>query len=234
LTSKQPEASEGGSDPTFFKGSFLIFLIFLPAFLLIILTLLLAMQYKQLKAFTSPNAVEMATVPKSPEAEAKVYAKVHAFFAADSSAKDSTAKGGTDTVVLSAEEINHLIRTSKSLSELNLDYHMDMVDTLLVARNSLPVTHLNGVLSLLSKVLHVRGYLNSDMRGYPSLEKGQVSLIPVTATMNGLQAPVSVLNRKGGIDPSEWVADRSFYDQAVARLAGIKVYKGSLLLIKRR
>jgi hypothetical protein len=83
------------------------------------------------------------------------------------------------------------------------------------------MTHLNGVPSLSGSTLST-GYLGSDMRGYPSLEKGQVNLIPVTAAMNGLQAPASVLNRKGGTC------------RAVARLAGIKVRTGTLLLIKPR
>lgn len=213
---------EGGSDPTFFKGSFLIFLIFLPCFALIIITLLLSMQYKQLRAFISPHPMELATVPKSPEAEAMVLTKLHGFFAV----------AGSDTLSLSVEEINHLIRTSKTLSGLDLDYHMDLQDTFLVARNSLPATHLQGILALLTKVLRVKGYLNSEMKGYASVDKGQVNLIPVSATMNGIDAPMSVLNRKGGVDPAEWVDDKDFYAQASGHLAAIKVRNGHLLLIK--
>ncbi len=214
----------GGSHPTFFKGSFLIFLLFLPAFLFIILTILIAMQYKQLRAFVSPQKVELVEIPISPEAEVKAVSRVSTFL----------SQGGHDTLSLSSDEINHLLRSSKSLSALHLDYHMDFQDTLLVARNSLPVDHLNGVLSLLAKTLHIKGYLNSEMKGYISLEKGKISLVPVSATMNGLAAPVSVLNRKGGgIDPAEWMEDKEAYNRALNLLSDIKVRDGSLLLIKK-
>jgi len=180
------------------------------------------MQYKQLRAFISPHPMELVTIPKSPEAEAAVLAKLHGFFTV----------GGTDTLSLSVEELNHLIRTSKTLSALDLDYHVDLQDTLLVVRNSLPATHLQGILALLAKVLHVKGYLNSDMKGYATVDKDQVNLIPISATMNGVDAPMSVINRKGGVDPAEWVEDKDFYNQVLSHLAAIKVRNGHLLLIK--
>lgn len=226
MTSPKAEVV-AGSDPTFFKGSFLVFLLFLPAFLLIILAILLAMQYKQLRAFVSPLAIELSTIPVSPEAQVQVVAKLHTFFTQTSS--DSLS----DTLALSVAEINHLIRSSQSLEALHLDYHMDVEDTLLIAHNSLPVGRLNGVLSLLAKTLHVKGFLNSEMRGYITVSKSGVNIVPISATMNGVAAPISVLNRKGGIDPAEWVADRDFYNRCVARLSGIEIRNGSLLFIKR-
>jgi hypothetical protein len=215
-----------GSDPKFFKGPFLAFIIFLPLFFLFIILILLAMQYKQLRAFVSPNPIVLATIPISKDAESKSLSKVMSFFSIDSSARIS------DTLSLSAEEINHLIRVSKPLALLKLDYHMEIEDTFLVARNSLPVQHLSGVLALLAKVLHVNGYLNSEIKGYASLEKNKISLVPVSATMNGIVAPVSVINRKGGIDPSEWIEDRELYARALSQLSEIKVRNGTLLFIK--
>ncbi len=149
-------------------------------------------------------------------------AKIHRFFSTDS----------LDTLALSVEEINHLIRSSKSLNALKLDYHLDMQDTLIIARNSLPVSHLDGILSFLSKFLGVTGFLNSEMRAYPFLDKGIVTLVPVSATMNGIEAPVSVINRKGGIAISEWIEDQDFYHQVLSHLAAVKVRQGSLLIIK--
>lgn len=185
------------------------------------------MQYKQLRAFVAPQAIELVTIPVSREAEVQVVTKLRDFFTPGSD--DSLS----DTLALSVTEINHLIRTSQSLEALHLDYHMDIQDTLLVAHNSLPVDRLNGLLSLLAKTLHVKGFLNSEMRGYVSLTKDGVNIVPVSATMNGVAAPISVLNRKGGIDPSEWIADRDFYRRCLARLSGIAIRNGSLLFIKR-
>jgi hypothetical protein len=71
------------------------------------------------------------------------------------------------------------------------------------------------------------------MKGYVSLEKGKISLVPVSATMNGIVAPVSVLNRKGGIDPTEWIEDRGLYNRALSQLSEIKVQNGTLVFVKR-
>jgi hypothetical protein len=216
-----------GSDPNFFKGSFLVFLLFLPAFLLIILAILVAMQYKQLRAFVSPNSMELFKVPVSSEAQAQVVAKLRAF--------SSQGEGDTfgDTLALSAEEINHLLRSSPSLEALQLDYHMELKDSLLIARNSLPVERLHGALSFLAKTLRVRGFLNSEMRGHVEFEKNKIKLVPISATMNGVVAPVSVLNRKGGVDPAEWIEDKEFYTRFVGLLSAIEIRNGSLLFIKR-
>ena len=103
----------------------------------------------------------------------------------------------------------------------------------MVARNSLPVEHLNGVLATLAKLLHVHGYLNSEMKGYAKVEGGNLYLVPVVAKMNGIMAPPSVLSSKGKIDVREWIADKEGFDRAMQRLADIKIRAGHLLLIRR-
>lgn len=195
----------------------------MPAFLLLIVLLLLVMQYKQLRSFVSEKSMPISAVPASIEAQEAVLAKVRGFIA------DTAA----DTLSISSDEVNHLIRTSRSLNELKLDYHLELEDTLLVARNSLPVTSMHGLPALLAKVTGIRGYLNSVMKGYPELKEGRITMVPVSAVMNGVPAPASVLTSKGMLDIREWVADKAIYDQAMAVLAEVKIRAGLLLLIKR-
>jgi hypothetical protein len=171
--------------------------------------------------------MELSHIPHSPESEEKVVQKLNSFFLDEK--RDANL---SDTLALLPLEVNYLLRSSKSLSALKLDYHMDIQDTLLIANNSLPVTHLNGFLSFLARVLGVKGYLNSEMRGYILFEKGEIKVIPISATMNSVAAPVSVLNRKGGFDLKEWVQDTVFYNQALNRLSGIKIRNNTLVLIK--
>jgi len=195
----------------------------MPAFLFLIVLLLLVMQYKQLRSFVSEKAMPISMVPRSPDGQAEIQARIRSFFA------DTAA----DTLSISREELNHLIRTSEALNELKLDYHLDLEDSLLVARNSLPVTSMHGLPALLAKVTGIKGYLNSVMKGYPELKDGRITMIPVSAVMNGVPAPADVLTSKGVLDLREWVADKAFYDQAVASLAGVEIRAGRLLLIKR-
>jgi len=186
------------------------------------------MQYKQLRAFVSPTPIQLTSIPKSADAEEKVLEKLHSFFA-----NENKTQLQPDTLALTTEEINHLIRTSESLSALKLDYHLELEETTLVARNSLPSSHLIGVLSLLSKVLRVEGYLNSEMEANLTFEKDEIKLMPLAAKMNGLDAPVSVLNRKGGVDLSEWIADQGFYHLVLSRLQAVQIRHAQVLLIKK-
>jgi hypothetical protein len=216
------------------KGPFFIFLLMMPAFLFLIVLMLVAMQYKQLRSLVAPRPLELATVPESPEAQEKVRAKLHGFLEGAPAAPAPAPGAGADTLALSGEEINHLARTSHTLADMHLDYHLDFEDTLLVARNSLPVEHLKGFMARMASLLRVKGYLNSEMKGYPEFKDGTLSLVPVSAVMNGQAAPVSVLDSKGKFDLRNWVSDRDFYDQAIARLAEVKIRGGKLILVKKR
>jgi len=215
------------------KGPFFVFLLLLPAFLVLVFFILMAMQYKQLKALVAPRPEELPLVQTSPESRARVRAELDSFLSAPGPVPDAASRNTQDTLALDAAELNDLIRSSDALEKLHLDYHLSLEDTLLVARNSLPVEHLSGVLATLARLLHVHGYLNSEMKGYPKLEGGDLSLVPVVAKMNGIVAPPSVLSSKGKIDAREWVADKDGFDRAMQRLADIKIRGGRLLLIRR-
>lgn len=242
-----PSRNTGGNQPLQ-KGPFFIFLMIVPVFAVLIVMILLIMQYKQLKSFVAPEAAAMPKLESTPADQEQVRARLQAFLAApasmsaDSAAKLDSAKTakatGThpsqaaDTLALTAVDLNHLIRSSSSLEKLKLDYHLELQDTVLVARNSLPVERLIGPLSTMAKVLNMKGYLNSEMKGYPSLEGGKVILVPTSAVMNGIPAPASVLNAKGKLDLRDWVGDTAFYDRALAGLKGIRIREGRLLLIR--
>ncbi len=217
------QSGSAKANEDFTKISFTLFLILMPAFLIIIATLLLAMQYKQLHAFVSPQKMPMVEIARSAEAEAQIQARVQDFF-----------RSKAESLSLDAPDLNHFLRTSASLMAQNLDYHIEIQDTLFLAKNSLPVEHLHGVLAFLARLLHVKGFLNSEMGGYPEFSKGRIHLIPVTATMNGIKAPISVLDKKGDIDPRDWVENKDFYDSAMTLLSEIKFRQGRLLFVKRR
>ncbi|MDQ3003739.1 MAG: hypothetical protein M3Y08_21075 [Fibrobacterota bacterium] len=220
----------GGESPHVAKGPFFIFLVMMPAFLLLIFMLLVVMQYKQLRSFIADKPMHMVVVPESAATQEQVRGKVKQFFAVSG----EISKAGAETLSISTEEVNHLTRSSRSLSDLKLDYHLGLEDTLLVARNSLPVTSLRGTLAAMAKILKMKGYLNSEMKGYPEFKDGKIILVPTAAVMNGQPAPISVLESKGRIDLREWVADKEFYDKAIANLAEVKIHDDQLLLIKKR
>ena len=211
------------------KGPFFIFLFLMPAFLFLIFLILVAMQYKQLKALVSPRPMELPQVESTPESQARIRSKLDSFLLAP---RPQAAGSVRDTLALEAADLNDLVRGNEALEKLHLDYHLSLEDTLLVARNALPVERLNGVLATLAKTLRVRGWLNSEMKGYPSLEAGKLFAIPVKAVMNGVAAPPSVLSSKGKLEVRQWAGNPQAFDRALANLAEVKIRGGRLLLIR--
>lgn len=215
---------EGGpGNAPFHKSSFLIYLLFVPAFLLLMLALLGTMQWKQLKILTSPEPAKFTHVPVSPAAEDSLLAAVRGFFAAP----------GADTLALSATDLNHLIRTSKTIRDLGWRYHLEFEDSLALARTSLPAKEMTGPAGKVIRLFGIKGYLNSEVRVRPKLTPGKLILDPVSAVMNGEAAPPTALTKQGELDPRDWVADKATYDSALTRLEAIKISNGKLLLIKK-
>lgn len=225
------ERFSGGMQPAPAKGPFFIFLLMMPAFLGLIVLLLIAMQYKQLRSFVSDKPMALDSIPDSPEAREMARLKIRGFLM-DTVHADSVPPA--DTLVLTKDDLNQLARGSRALTDMHLDYHLDMDDSLLIARNSLPVSHLNGFLATMARILRVHGFLNSEMKGRPELKDGALNIVPVSAVMNGVAAPVSVLDSKGRFDVREWVSDKDFYDKALANLSGIGIRRGELVLTRKR
>jgi hypothetical protein len=225
------ERFSGGMQPPPAKGPFFIFLLMMPAFLGLIALLLLAMQYKQLRSFVSDKPMALDSIPDSPEAQERARLKIHAFL---TGAGKTDSVPDADTLVVTKDEINQLARGSRALTDMQLDYHLDFEDSLLVARNSLSVERLNGFMSTMARLMRIHGYLNSVMKGRPELKEGTLTIVPVSAVMNGVSAPVSVLDSKGRFDVRDWVSDKDFYDKALANLAGIRIRGGELILTRKR
>ncbi|MEO6095621.1 MAG: hypothetical protein ABIW76_08055 [Fibrobacteria bacterium] len=224
------ERFSGGMQPPPAKGPFFIFLLMMPAFLGLIVLLLIAMQYKQLRSFVSEKPMALDSIPDSPEAQERVRLKIHDFL---TGAGHTDSVPVADTLMVTKDDLNQLTRGSRALADMHLDYHLDMDDSLLIARNSLPVSHLNGFMATMARALRIHGFLNSEMKGRPEFKDGVLSIVPVSAVMNGVAAPVSVLDSKGRFDMREWVSDKDGYDKAVAKLSGIRIRSGELILTRR-
>lgn len=220
---KASELEGGPGNAPFHKSSFLIYLLFVPAFLLLMLALLGVMQWKQLKILTSPEPAKLAHVPESKPAEDSLLASVRAFFAAP----------GADTLSLSGTDLNHLIRTSKTIRDLGWKYHLELEDSLAVARTSLPATEMTGPAGKVIRLFGIKGWLNSEVRIRPKLSPGKLILDPVSAVMNGEAAPSTALTKQGELNPRDWVEDKAAYDSALSRLEAVRITGGRLLLVKK-
>jgi hypothetical protein len=217
-----PEGGPGNAP--FHKSSFLIYLLFVPAFLILMLMLLMAMQYKQLRILVAKDPVVMDTVVASAEAQDSVQVLVKTFF----------AEPGPDTLALSRADLNHLMRSSTVIRDLGWSYHLTLEDTLLVARTSMPASSMTGPAGKLIRLFRLKGWLNSEVRLRGKFITGnRFVLDPVSAVMNGESAPPTALTKQGELDPRDWVTDKDAYDKAVARLEAASIRDGRLLLLRK-
>lgn len=220
---KPPKLEGGPGNAPFHKSSFLIYILFVPAFLILMVMLLLVMQYKQLKILTSPAPADFERIPESKSAEDSVAALVKAFLAAP----------GADSVALTAADFNHLARSSGHLRTLGWTYHLSFEDTLAVARTSVPATEMTGPAGKLIRLMRIKGWLNSEVRIRPRLGDGKLIVDPVSAVMNGEAAPPTALTKQGEMNPREWVSDKAAYDSAVGRLEAVRIRNGRLILVRK-
>lgn len=217
-----PEGGPGNAP--FHKSSFLIYLLFVPAFLILMILLLGAMQYKQLRILVAKDPIVMDTVSASTAAEDSVEALVKGFF----------ADSGSDTLSLSAADLNHLMRSSKVIRDLGWSYHLALEDTLLVARTSMPASSMTGPAGKVIKLFRLKGWLNSEVRLRGKYITGnRFVLDPVSAVMNGESAPATALTKQGEMDPRDWVSDKEAYDTLIKRLESTPIRGGRLLLIRK-
>lgn len=220
---KASQLEGGPGNAPFHKSSFLIYLLFVPAFLLLMALLLAIMQYKQLKILVAPEPAAIVPVPESPAAQDSLVGLLQGFFAAP----------GADTLALSSADLNHLIRASRTIRELGWKYHLEFEDTLLLAKTSLPAQEMTGPAGKLIRIMRIKGYLNSEVRIRPKLEPGKLILDPVSAVMNGQAAPPTALTKQGELNPRDWVEDKAGFDRAMARLESIRIRDGKLVLVRK-
>lgn len=220
---KRADLEAGPGNGPFHKSSFLLYLLFVPVFLGLILILLAIMQWKQLRMLVAPEPVVAPRAEASRAVEDSLQALLQAFLVAP----------GKDTLDLGAEELNHLARASKTLKDLGWTYHMQFEDTLAVIRTSVPAQEMKGPASFLIKLFRIKGYLNSEVHAYPRLEGEKLTIVPVRAMMNKEAAPATALTRRGEINPRDWVSDTAAYDRALERLTDVRIRRGRLLLVRK-
>ena len=220
---KKRELEAGPGNGPFHKSSFLLYLLFVPTFLILMLILLGLQQYKQLKILVSPNPQAIDYVPESKEAEDSLINLIKAF----------VSKSGADTLALTGVDLNHLVNASNTIHALGWKYHLDLEDTLALARTSVPASEMTGPAGKMIRFMRVKGYLNSQVRVYPALDRGKLILVPVSAVMNGEAAPPTALTKQGELNPRDWVGDKDAFDRAMVRLDGVYIRGGKLLLIKK-
>lgn len=180
------------------------------------------MQFKQFKSYLAPQPIVTHITPKSVLAESLASAKISLFFSGDLG----------DTLKLEGEDLTQLARTSKLLEAQNRQYEFTLKDSLMVVRNSLPVSQIPGIFMKALRYFHPEGFVNSELQARPDLQKELFEWAPVKATMNGVAATLTVFPDHGRINVRNWVQDTAFYDSAFKSLKSVRILHDTLYLVR--
>jgi hypothetical protein len=193
----------------------------------LVIILLGVMQWKQLRILVAKEPVAIEHVPESEAAEDSLVALVRGFLA------ENPADTLSDTLVLSAWDVNHLVRTSPTIDTLGWRYHIGFQDSVAVVKTSVPTEKMTGPVSYLIRIMRVKGYLNSEVHVRPDLRDGKLVLTPIRARMNKEAAPPTALTKQGDLEPRDWAADKHAFDSALANLESIEVTDRGLVLVRK-
>jgi hypothetical protein len=210
------------------RRSFIPFLLGLPIAFGFIILILLSLQYRQIRALVSKTKGEIQVLPFSEQSQKAVLERVLQFV---SQQRDGDSVG-RDTLVLSENEVNHLIRVSPVIAPNWDTYQLKIQDTLIHMINVMPAYKLTGPVAWMVKILEKDGWLNSEMVGELRFEKGRLLIHLTKAIMNGIDAPVSNFNRDNRLNPHLMASDSLALNRTLQKLAQIKTEAGAIKLIR--
>ncbi len=218
----------GGSS----RRSFFLYLTIVPAGVFVILATLLIVQFKQFRALVSPATADVPEFVWSDSARARldsVETDLRAF-----SSGNTTARLKTDSLWMSAEDVNLLLASSSIAVSHGIRVHVSIEDTLVILQTTQPVQALQGQLAWIFKKLASSGYLNARIEGYPQLKNGRLTFFPENGFLNGRKLPTTAWTKQGGLSLESFTDHHESYDALVRALAGIKATQGKILLVRNR
>jgi hypothetical protein len=186
-------------EPVFNRRSFLFFLFTAPAAVQILITLIIAAQYKQLHSIVSSHR---AVTPF--EWNAADHARLDSVLA---SLRAFSAGAGPDTVRLPASDLNLLAAASPVLKKERLYFRITATDTLLVVESTQSIADQKRRFSWVFKKIIPREfqYLNARLEGVPLWQHGRLDFLPERGFLNGSKVSKVTLKKRNGMSPRDFV-----------------------------
>lgn len=200
---------------------FWLFVLGLPVALGIIFTLLMVMQYRQVKALVAQEPTPLPQLGLSSEKGQRVVDKISEYL-----------DKGTDTLTLDSLDMNALLLLAPKLWEKQSQNHISLGDTTALLWNVTPAKSLTGPVAWLVHWFRPEGWLNSSMEMNFRMEKAKIRTTLVRAQMNGIEGPVKSFNSDPRLDIRSLVSDTLLFDKAVSQLNGIRVEAGLIKMWK--
>jgi len=220
--------------------AFWMFVVFVPIGLGIIFSLLMVMQYRQIKALVAPRPMAIENAVKSSLQDKLVLQSVLNFViksqttpSSDSSQLKMGISANEDTLALNEQAMNHLLALSPALKTSHGFFRIELKDSLITLLNSVPVGELKGPMSILIKVFRTKGWLNSSMEAELIWEDNAPRIIVRKAIMNGVDAPTAVFNRDQRMEPRHMVADTTQYDEIMTQIKKVGISNGLVTIIRK-
>jgi hypothetical protein len=197
----------------FSRRSFLLFLFLAPACLIVLATIILATQYRQLQSVVSSRP---AVAPFEWDGAAR--ARLDSVLL---SLESFSAGQGSDTLGLPASDLNLLAAASPTLKKQKIRFRITASDSLLVTESTQSIADQNRRLSwIFKKVIPAEfQYLNARMEGLPQWKENRIEFLPERGSLNGSKVPRAALVKRSGLSPRDLVDD--VHAPAYAKLVSV-------------
>ncbi len=174
-----------------------------------------------IKSFISDKPYAIEHIPISPEKEDAIKNKLISFFNRELG----------DTLRITSEEVNHLIRNNELINKYEVQYRIRLEDSLFNLRCSVPANKLKNNMASIVKVLNVSGYINAEMEGYLRLKGKKLSLITTRSQMNSRPAPFTLLGKRTHIDIVQFFPNRLEYNRIVDEFKSFRIHNKQVEII---
>ena len=208
----------------FTRRSFILFLLLAPAAILTLIAIILATQYKQLQSVVSSKPV-VSAYSWDEAGRARVGAIA-------GSLRDFATGKGSDTLRLTASDLNLLAAASPVVQKQRLYFRISALDSLLLVESTQSIEDQNRKLSwIFKKVIPLEfQYLNARLEGLPQWKEGRLEFAAERGFLNGSKVPRAALLKRAGISPKDFVDSTGLplYQALLSRLDSTYYADGSV------
>jgi len=148
--------------------------------------------------------------------------------------KDFTnSKRSGDSLVLSSQDINHLIHSNSLIHNYGVKYLVELEDSLFNIKSNADVKKVMTHLRLIIRLMGLKGYINTEIEGYIRFRENKLNIITTRSQMGGQQAPFTLLGKRTHIDIGDFFQDKTRYESFKNSIKSVSISRKKLIFIRK-
>jgi hypothetical protein len=228
-------------EPVFTRRGFLLFVFVAPTAIIVLLTILVIAQYRQLQRVVSsrPAVPAFAWDAASEARKDSLLAAFEAFAAPADTMRPNAGErlAGPDSLFLSGRDLTILASASPAARAQNLHMRVTSRDSLLFIETTQSIEDQNRRFSWVFKKLipHEYRFLNAGLEGVPEWKHGRLTFLPQRGFMNGGKVSRTAIAKRSELSPKAYLdsAHVPAYERVLAQVDTVVLVPGGVALIRK-